>query len=80
MSDMVIRDTVAALDRALARIALDVCGNHAGAETLLAALGRGETSPATKAFLSQAAALIRARLLLADAVAVKPCRSLRKAA
>jgi len=80
MPEMTIRETVAALDRALARIALEASGGTGGAHALLAALDCGETTPATKVFLSQGAALIRARLLLADAVEALPKRSLRKAA
>lgn len=80
MNDLTIRDTVAALDRALARIALDVTGNLDEAAALLLALDEGESTAATKAFLSQGAAMIRARLLLSDALRAPVRRSLRKAA
>ena len=79
MDDQLIRDTMAALDRALAGIAVKVAGGAAGLETLMAALGRGETTAATAAFLSEGAALMRARLLLTPA-APPLRRSLRKAA
>jgi len=80
MTDLTIRETVAALDRALARIARDVTGNLEEAAALLVALDEGETTQATKAFLSQGAALIRARLLLSDALRAPARRRLRKAA
>ena len=68
MNELLIRDTMATLDRALARIAVSVTGSHAGAEAIITALDRGEATAATRAFLAEGAALIRARLLLADAV------------
>ena len=79
MDDQLIRDTLAALDRALAGIAVKVAGGAQGVDRLMAALGRGETTPATAAFLSEGAAFMRARLLLTKAAPVGH-RSLRKAA
>jgi hypothetical protein len=67
VDDILIADTAAALDRALARIAIDVAGSPQRAEALLACVGRGERDEFAAAFLSQGAAMMRARLLLADA-------------
>ena len=79
MNDTLVRDTVAALDRALARIAIEVTGGQADAEALVRALGRGETTTATRAFLAEGAALIRARLLLASAMGGTASPKLRRA-
>jgi len=76
MTDALIRDTVVALDQALARIAVDVSGSQRGAAALLTALARGEATAETAAFLTEGAALLRARRLLAQA----RWRSLRRAA
>jgi hypothetical protein len=76
VDDLPITATVAALDQALARIAVELVGSQLRATELLSKVGRGETDAFTAAFLSQAAALLRARLLLADA-ARRPT-SLRK--
>ncbi len=76
MDDRLLHDTVAALDRALARIAVSVAGNPQRAEELLCSVSRGEQHQFAGAFLSEAAALMRARLLLADASRCKV--SLRK--
>ena len=80
MSDLPIRDTLLCLDRALARIALTVSGSRSEAEVLMASLGRGEATAATRAFLAEAAALLRARLLLTAAASACSPRSLRKVA
>ena len=68
MEDNLIRDTVAAIDKALARIAIRVAGSGPSAQDLLMAVSDGESSTMTSAFLTEAAALMRARLLLADAM------------
>jgi hypothetical protein len=70
VDDTLIADTTAALDRALARIAVRVAGNSQRAAELLNEVGRGGSDAFTGAFLSEAAALLRARLLLADAARV----------
>ncbi len=67
MTDTLIADTAAALDRALARIAISVAGTPQRAEMLLASVGKGDSDEFAAAFLSQGAAMMRARLLLADA-------------
>ncbi len=67
VDDKLIADTAAALDRALAAIAIGVAGTRERAEALLAAVGSGENNEFAAAFLSQGAAMMRARLLLADA-------------
>ena len=53
MNELLIRDTMATLDRALARIAVSVTGSHAGAEAIITALDRGEATAATRAFLAE---------------------------
>jgi hypothetical protein len=73
-----IQDTAAALDRAMARIAVSVAGTPERATELLANVGKGEQDRFAGAFMSQAAALMRARLLLADAA--RPPNCLRKRA
>jgi hypothetical protein len=78
VDDTLIADTAAALDRALARIAVAVAGTPQRAEALLTSVCRGESDEFAAAFLSQGAAMMRARLLLADA-GRRP-RSLRKRA
>lgn len=67
MDDLLINETAAALDRALAQIAMNVAGNRQGADELLASVGKGERSASASAFMSEAAAMMRARVLLADA-------------
>lgn len=78
MDDTTTRETLAALDKALARIALSVAGTSGEAAAVLDSLGRGELTPASSAFLSEAAALMRARVLLAGTVPQRPRFSLRK--
>ena len=68
MTHLLIHDTVGALDRALARIAIGIAGTRHGAQNLLQAVSQGEHSAVTSAFLTEAAALLRARRLLADAM------------
>jgi len=81
MTDPTIGETIAAIDRALAGIAIRVAGGHAGVEPLMTALARGEQTPAAREFLAESAALLRARLLLSEATGARPARfSLRKAA
>jgi len=65
MNDKLLHDTIAALLRALARIAVDVSGSKAGAESLIADLLRGKANAAAESFLSEGAAMIRVRQLLA---------------
>ena len=79
MDDKLIADTTAALDRALARIAISVAGSPQRAEALLASVGRGESDEFAALFLSLGAASMRARLLLADA-APRPASLRRRAA
>ena len=67
MDDRLILDTTAALDRALARIAVSVAGCEAEARELLLDVGQGRTHSQTAAFLREAAAILRARQLLAAA-------------
>jgi hypothetical protein len=80
MDDQIICETLAALDRALAKIALAVAGTPAKAADVIDSLGRGEMTPATRAFLSEGAALVRARRLLGEAIQARPRTSLRKVA
>jgi hypothetical protein len=68
VEDLLIRDTALALDQALARVALRIGGTAQRAQDLLKAAERGERSQPVLDFLSEAAALMRARLLLADAL------------
>ena len=63
--EAIIRETADDLDRALARVAVEVSGGVAGADALVAELRRGETTPAVKAFLFRGAAMIRVREQLA---------------
>ena len=72
MEDVIIRDTVTAIDRALASIAIRVAGTAAQAQELLLAVSLGERSQIASMFLTEAAALMRARILLADAVRPEP--------
>jgi hypothetical protein len=67
VDDSLILDTAAALDRAMARLAISVAGNRERAEELLVSVGRGGHDQASEAFRTEAAALMRARLLLANA-------------
>lgn len=67
MDDKLIAETADALDRALARIAIAVAGTRERAEQLMTSVSKGERDEFTGAFLSQGAAMMRARLLLADA-------------
>jgi len=62
-----IAETVAALDRALARIAVSVAGTPQRADALLTSVGRGESDEFAASFLAQGAAMMRARRLLAEA-------------
>lgn len=78
MEDVLIADTVTAIDRALASIAIRVAGTAAQAQDLLVAVSLGERSQVASAFLTEAAALMRARILLADAVR-PPTQVLRRA-
>jgi len=80
LDDSQIRSTIAALDRALARITLRVAGSRTEADKLLTILDHGETSAAARAFLAEGAAMIRARMILAEALGQSTGQSLRKVA
>ena len=68
LDDIIIREIADDLDRALARVAVELSGSMAGADALVAELRRGETTPAVRAFLSRGAAMIRVREQLAERV------------
>ena len=72
MDDAEIHATIAALDQALAGIAVKVAGDRKRAGELLRSLSDGDSSAFFGAFLSEAAALLRARRLLGDAARGSP--------
>ena len=72
--DDLIRSAAANLDLQLIRIAVALEGGEAGAMRLMDAMVRGEAHPGTARFLDEAAAVLRLRKLLAEAMTASPQR------
>ncbi len=70
--DHLIKSAALNLDRQLLRLAVELEGSEAGAKRLIEGMARGEPHPGTKRFLSEAAALLRARKLLSAAMNSAP--------
>lgn len=67
MSDTFIAETMSSIDGALARIAISIAGGRHQAQDLMLAVSRGDQTPTVAAFVNETGALIRARILLANA-------------
>lgn len=76
--DDLIKSAALNLDRQLLRLAVELEGSEAGAKRLIECMARSEAHPGAKRFLTEAAALLRARKLLSAAMngpaAEKPAR------
>lgn len=69
-----IKSAAANLDLQLVRIAVALEGGEAGAKRLIDAMARGEAHPGAARFLEEAAAVLRVRKLLAEAMTAPPER------
>lgn len=75
--DDLIKSAALNLDRQLLRLAIELEGGEAGAKRLIECMARSEAHPGTRRFLTEAAALLRARKLLSAAMnppAAQPVR------
>lgn len=70
-----IKSAAANLDLQLVRIAVALEGGEAGAKRLIDAMARGEDHPGAARFLEEAAAVLRVRKLLAEAMIAPPPRA-----
>ncbi len=75
--DDLIKSAALNLDRQLLRLAVELEGSEAGAKRLIECMARSEAHPGIRRFLTEPAALLRARKLLSVAMtptAVQPAR------
>ena len=72
--DDLIKAAAANLDLQLVRIAVTLEGGEAGAKSLIDSMARGEAHPGAGRFLEEAAAILRLRKLLAEAMEPVPQR------
>lgn len=70
--DDLIKSAALNLDRQLLRLAVELEGSEAGAKHLIDSMARAEAHPGARRFLTEAAALLRARKLLSVAMNAAP--------
>jgi hypothetical protein len=72
--DDLIQAAAANLDLQLVRIAVALEGSGSGAKRLIDSMTRGEAHPGAARFIEEAAAILKIRKLLADAMTSAPRR------
>jgi hypothetical protein len=70
--DDLIRAAAANLDLQLVRIAVALEGSEAGAKQLIDSMTQGRAHPGARPFMAEAAAILRVRMLLAEAMPLTP--------
>lgn len=76
--DDLIKSAALNLDRQLLRLAVELEGSEAGAKHLIDSMARAQSHPGAARFLTEAAALLRARKLLSAAMNAPVAQPMRR--